>query len=1147
MKRLLFIVLALLILGAASTEAKPKKLSPTITWELQKDGTLVIKGTGEMPDFEAGKAPWTKKAEKITNINIDEGIVRIGKNCFVDYKKCEYIINTLTIPSTMTHISEDAIRCSSIKLVQLAEGISSINAWAFKLCGLESIYIPNSVVEIEKDALYGCKGELIINSKMVEIDHDHGYNPMYSWLHGSNFTKLTIGNSVAKIGDCAFYKCESLTSITIGNSVKKIGISAFEGCGGLTSITIPNSVSWISGMAFEGCSALTSVTIPNSVSWIGLYAFEGCSSLTSVTIPNSVTEIGISAFEGCINLTSVTIPNSVTKIGHHAFYGCKSLTSVTIPNSVTKIGHHAFYGCKSLTSVTIPNSVTTIGESAFLGCSNLSSVNIPNSVVEIGKDALSGCSGELIIDSKIIETDYDYDSRPIKSWLYGSNFTKLTIGNNVTKVGINALRDCNTLTSVTIPKSVTKIGNYAFDCCTNLTSVTIPNSVTKIGKYAFCGCKSLTSVTIPNSVTSIEYAAFYCCYKLASIIIPNSVTEIECAAFSSCKSLTSVTIPNSVTSIKGNPFSGCSSLKTFYGKYASSDNRCLIVNTELISFAPAGLTRYTIPNSVTKIGMWAFENCSSLTSVTIPNSVTAIGSGAFFHFSSLASITIPDSVTSIGEKAFYECTNLASITIPDSVTSIGEKTFYECTNLASITIPDSVTSIGKEAFYGCTNLATINIPNSVNYIGENAFRVSKKKEYNARITNLPACVTIANCSKLGISEKAYRCYSPSSADCYQKALYLSCRFNDNEKVAFEYYLKGTEAWDEHNYKKLCYAKVGDYYRKIKTIRNLQTALQFYMKAKELGYDCDSTIEHINYDIDKMDLKDKAETALENKRYDLAWDYYTQYHKKYGLFGEYNLLNTLPDYFIERNDYTNAIKYYKKFYAMSIDSHTDAYKIAKKITESYLKLNNHTGAIEWYKKQYALNNQQSTAYNIANLYIKIKNYTQAIEWSKKGGKSDMDIADLYLKINNHTKAIEMLSNKAAEGNKDYQYKLAQVYAKSGNKNKAIFWYKKAAEQKHLRAEEALADYGIFLTQQQEKKVNSTPTHSPTPAHIPQSTTTQYRQVWVDCQQCNGGRCTRCDGYGNSYSTGGRWHDCVFCTHGKCNFCEGRGGRYETRMY
>ena len=135
----------------------------------------------------------------------------------------------------------------------------------------------------------------------------------------------------------------------------------------------------------------------------------------------------------------------------------------------------------------------------------------------------------------------------------------------------------------------------------------------------------------------------------------------------------------------------------------------------------SSLTSVTIPNSVTEIGWQSFQNCSSLSSITIPNSVTAIGNGAFGGCSRLNSIIIPSGVTIIGDSAFGGCSSLTSINIPSGVTSIGEGVFGDCTSLTSVTIPNSVTSIGYTAFRNCKSLTSITIPNSVQTISGLAF------------------------------------------------------------------------------------------------------------------------------------------------------------------------------------------------------------------------------------------------------------------------------------------------------------------------------------------------------------------------------------------------------------------------------------------
>ena len=238
------------------------------------------------------------------------------------------------------------------------------------------------------------------------------------------------------------------------------------------------------------------------------------------------------------------------------------------------------------------------------------------------------------------------------------------------------------------------------------------------------------NVVVPSTfgdiqVSSIASYAFSGFSGITNLVVPTSVQNIGYGAFGGCTSLKLLTIPF-VGNRRGD-ISGTGALfGSMFGNYSSASSRetrqSYYSNGTRIqtSYIPTNLTSVVVTDE-TKIGDYAFQNCTMLTNIVVNDTVSNIGSYAFQNCSGLKIHPIPSSVATIGSYAFQNCTALTEINLPNTVRKLNDYAFDNCWRVAALTIQNSVTNIGQYAFQKCSGLTTLSVPNSVEYIGYNAF------------------------------------------------------------------------------------------------------------------------------------------------------------------------------------------------------------------------------------------------------------------------------------------------------------------------------------------------------------------------------------------------------------------------------------------
>ncbi len=207
--------------------------------------------------------------------------------------------------------------------------------------------------------------------------------------------------------------------------------------------------------------------------------------------------------------------------------------------------------------------------------------------------------------------------------------------------------DYLTLTEIEVPETVTYLGETY--------------TVTGIGYQAFFGCSNLSSLSLPQTIQSIGDKAFYQCSSLHSIALPESLRRVGEYSFHR-GGFTTLRLPASLIQAGKYAFTHLQDLVSFE---VDSNNPCFSAEngvlynkdkTKLLQYPMARtVPTFSVPSTVTEIGLYAFDACSNLTRVSLPGSLTKIAECAFWDCSNLKEVYIPNSVTEIGGNAFDDC------------------------------------------------------------------------------------------------------------------------------------------------------------------------------------------------------------------------------------------------------------------------------------------------------------------------------------------------------------------------------------------------------------------------------------------------------------------------------------------------------------
>ena len=391
--------------------------------------------------------------------------------------------------------------CTSLKSVELQDGVTEIKSNAFQGCSEFSSIDLTNIVSIGVQAFEGTKlsdisipancvvstsafqnlstsptvyydGSSLNNAFSGTVVKTLTFGPNASGIYHAAFSNATIGHIYVSPENTLLYTTtgENLFARTDGESEQLYPYQQ-------PAPQVPDTIRSVPASSTE-------FNVGKDIKRILSGAFNSHPRIASISIEEGNTSFVLDS-QGALYTADM---KTLLKVP-------ADVTSFVVPDGVTLIEQNAFCRCDKLTSVTLPESLVEIKTEAFWGCSSLASIQFPKSLTTIGVGILEGTALEKLLMSEGLWTNSTKDDfvqdgavPTIISLFYGMNWSALNWNTDL------------------LNKSLTSIdfGQY---------------KPSFIPAYAFAGLLGLTEVSIPSSVTNIGYGAFYFCLNLKDVYV----------------------------------------------------------------------------------------------------------------------------------------------------------------------------------------------------------------------------------------------------------------------------------------------------------------------------------------------------------------------------------------------------------------------------------------------------------------------------------------------------------------------------------------------------------------------------------------------------------------------------------------------------